>query len=324
VDDASPRDDQFEALFAEALELQDEREKAEDQGQLGAMIAQNYSKATSPQNLEDELSDEDAALALPDLPDEPEEPAAASTALAGIDPGLVGRLESELEMLKQQKKTLHQQMAQRADRFESAEARIVQLERQLTTTSRQAQGVARDFANFRDRTERDREQQKISAAEGLLKSFLTVYDNLTRALDHAVDKDGPLGQGVAMTLHQFLATLESSGATVVSSDRGKPFDPTYHEAMQQSYSDEFPEGTITEVLLGGFMLGERLLRPAMVNVSQGPDPATAPVSKKKRATKKKKAQASGKVQSAKSKRSTSKPKKTTKKARKPKTKKKNS
>ncbi len=331
VDDSSPRDDQFEALFAEALELQVERQRADDQDELEAMIAENFSTATPPGDPSENLSDEDAALALPDLPDdEPEEPAASPAASPGIDPELFGRLESELEMLKQQKKTLHQQMAQRAGRFESAEAHIVQLERQLATAARQAQGVASDFANFRDRTEREREQQKTSAAEGLLKSFLAVYDNLTRALDHAEDKDGPLGQGVAMTLSQFLATLESSGVTVVSSEVGKPFDPTYHEAMQQAYSAKFPEGTITEILLGGFMLGERLLRPAMVNVSQGPDPALAAVPKKKGTAAKKKARSSGKAQSAKSKGSASgtgkakKTKRTKKKNHKPKTNKKNS
>lgn len=323
VDDSSPRDDQFEALFAEALELQVERKRTDDQGEIETMLAKNFSAAT-PSGSPIDLSDEDDALALPDLPDADLEESDPSP---GIDPALVEFLESELEMLKQQKKTLHQQMAQRAGRFESAEARIVQLERQHATTTRQAQSVAHDFANFRDRTERERRQQKVSAAEGLLKSFLAVYDNLSRALEHAEDKDGPLGLGVAMTLSQFLATLQSSGATVVSGDVGDPFDPAYHEAMQQAYSDEFPAGTITGVLLGGFMLGERLLRPAMVNVSQGPDPARHAVLKKKGAATKKKARSRGNAKSAQSKggaSGASETKKTKKKAPKPKTNKKNS
>lgn len=307
-------DGALEALFAEALELQHERKKADDKEGLGAMIAENYGREAGEDSRSEDLSDADEDLALPDLPDEdPEE------ASAGIDPALVERLESELEMLKQQKKILHQQMAQRAGRFESAEQRIIQLEQELVGASRQHQGVTRDFENFRARTEREREQQKATATQRLLKSFLSVYDNLTRALQHAEHKDGPLGQGVGMTLNQFLAILERNGATVVAAEVGAPFDPTYHEAMQQTYSEELPEGTIAGVLLVGFMQGDRLLRPAMVNVSQGPDPANKSVRKKGASTKKQTAKskkskkATAKKKSAPAKKKTKKAKKTNKK-----------
>jgi len=289
-------DGALEALFAEALELQHERKKSDDKEGLEAMIAENYGSQSGEGSPGEDLSDADEGLALPDLPEDESEEAPA-----GIDPAVVERLESELEILKQQKKTLHEQMAQRAGRFENAEQRIVQLEQQLVATTRQGQGITRDFENFRARTERERGQQKATATSRLLKSFLTVYDNLTRALEHAENKDGPLGQGVDMTLNQFLAILERNGATVVSAEVGAPFDPTYHEAMQQTYSEELPEGTIAGVLLVGFMLGDRLLRPAMVNVSQGPDPANKSVRKKGTSAKK---------QVAKSKRTTAKKKST--------------
>jgi molecular chaperone GrpE len=270
------------------------------------MIAENYGRDPGEDSPGEDLSDDDEGLALPDLPeDEPEE------APAGIDPAIVERLESELEMLKQQKKTLHQQMAQRADRFESAEQRTVQLEQQLVATTRRGEGVSRDFELFRARTEREREQQKATAASRLLKSFLTVYDNLTRALAHAEHKGGPLGQGVRMTLDQFLAILEHNGATVVSSEVGAPFDPTYHEAVQQTYSEELPEGTIAGVLLVGFMLGDRLLRPATVTVSQGPDPANKSVRKKEAPAKKQGAKSKKSKRATAKKKSTAAKKKTT-------------
>jgi molecular chaperone GrpE len=306
-EDAPALDGALEALFSEALELQHERKKAEDKEGLEAMIAENYGREPGEASPGEDLSDADEGLALPDLPEDEREETPA-----GIDPATVERLESELEMLKQQKKTLHQQMAQRAGRFENAEQRIVQLEQQLVATNRRGQGVTRDFELFRTRTEREREQQKTMATSRLLKSFLTVYDNLTRALEHAEHTDGPLGQGVDMTLKQFLAILEHNGATVVSSEIGAPFDPTYHEAMQQTYSEELPEGTIAGVLLVGFMLGDRLLRAATVTVSQGPDPANKSVRKKGASAKKQVAK------SKKSKRTTAKKKST---AAKPKTKK---
>jgi len=294
-EEAAPKGGALEALFAEAIELQDERKKASDKDELGAMIAENYEDGDPNET----LSDDDEGLALPDLPDNDIDEALATS--TGVDPAIVERLEAELEMLKQQKKILHQQMAQRDGRYESAENRINQLEQQLVMATRQNQGVARDFENFRTRTERERNQQKMLAAEQLLKGFLTVYDNLARALEYAENKEGPLGQGVAMTLDQFLATLERSGAQAVPCEIGSPFDPSYHEAMQQTYSDEIPEGALISVLQSGFMLGDRLLRAAMVNVSQGPDPANKPVAKKKKASSKKKTKASKKTRVAKSK-----------------------
>jgi len=291
-DEASPVDGALEALFAEALELQDERKKAEQKDDLDAMISENYGDTAE----EEAFSDDDPDLALPDLPDDDLEESSAGA--AGVDPEIVERLESEIEMLKQQKKHLHEQMAQRASRFESAENRLNQLEQQLVIAARQNQSLARDFENFRGRTEREKEQQKMLAAEKLLRAFLAVYDNLDRALEHAETKDGPLGEGVAMTLNQFLATLEASGATLAPCEVGMPFDPTYHEAMQQEHSDEVPEGSVLTVLQSGFLLGDRLLRATMVCVSQGPEPGKKPAKKRKKRSPARKAKASAQKKKA--------------------------
>ena len=267
VESSGPElDGALEALFAEALELQDQRKKADDRESLDALIAEQYG---GDEEQHDIFDDEDPDLALPDLPEDD------LVDTVGIDPEVVERLEAELTMLKQQKRTLHEQMAQRSARFESNEARIVQLEQQLVASSRQAKAVARDFENYRARQERDRATQKLAATEKLLKSFLGVYDNLSRALEHAEDRDSPLGQGVEMTLGQFLATLRSGGAEQVVCERGTPFDPAFHEAMAQVHDDEVPAGGVVDVMQTGFQLGERLLRAAMVSVSQGPAPTAA-------------------------------------------------
>jgi len=275
-------DDALKALFVEALELQDQRKKSDDKEDLDALIAENFGSSDEPEH----FSDEDPDLALPDLPDDE-----MNLGGTGVDPEVVERLESEIEILKQQKKTLHEQMAQRADRYESAEARVNQLEQQLVGAARQGQSLARDFENFRTRTDREKETQKKLAAEKVLRGFLTVYDNLSRALDHAENRDGPLGQGVAMTLDQFLSTLRGSGASLAPAEIGTPFDPTYQEAMQQVFSDDIPEGSIVHVLQEGFLLGDRLLRAAMVCVSQGPEPGKTGAKKKSAPAKKPKAPA---------------------------------
>ena len=270
-------DGALEALFAEALELQDQRKKVDTEGSLEALISEQYG---SDGDHHDIFDDEDPDLALPDLPEDD------LVETVGIDPEVVERLEAELTMLKQQKRTLHEQMAQRSARFESNEARIVQLEQQLVASSRQAKAVARDFENYRARQERDRATQKLAATEKLLKSFLGVYDNLSRALEHAEDRNSPLGQGVDMTLGQFLATLRSGGAEQVVCERGTPFDPVFHEAMAQVHDDEVPAGGVVDVMQTGFQLGERLLRAAMVSVSQGPSPTGAGSAASEQATEK--------------------------------------
>jgi molecular chaperone GrpE len=151
------------------------------------------------------------------------------------------------------------------------------LNAQLVAANRRGAAISREFETFRRRAERDREDHKKYAAEKVLKQFLGVFDNLERALGHAGDeKGGPLGQGVSMTLHQFASTLSQSGVVRVESSVGEKFDPVYHEAMGQTFSDTVPTGAIVEEMQAGFTLHDRLLRAAMVTVSRGPEAGPSP------------------------------------------------
>ncbi len=154
--------------------------------------------------------------------------------------------------------------------------RVEVLEQQVVAASRQSAGIGREFEAFRRRAERERQDLKKFAAEKVLKEFLVVFDNLRRALEHAGDdRDGPLGEGVEMTLGQFQSALRRCGAEEVASDPGTPFDPQWHEAVGQEFSDEIAEGQILHSMLTGFTLNERLLRAAMVTVSRGPQSSAA-------------------------------------------------
>jgi molecular chaperone GrpE len=151
------------------------------------------------------------------------------------------------------------------------------LNAQLVAANRRGAAISREFETFRRRAERDREDHKKYAAEKVLKQFLGVFDNLERALGHAGDeKDGPLGQGVSMTLHQFASTLSHNGVVRVESTVGEKFDPVHHEAMGQTFSDTIPTGAIVEEMQAGFTLHDRLLRAAMVTVSRGPEAGPPP------------------------------------------------
>lgn len=133
-----------------------------------------------------------------------------------------------------------------------------------------------DLENYRKRTQREKEELSRFANENLLREILPVLDNLERALDHArqgaADNSG-LVQGVEMTLSQFQRVLEKFGVTPITS-LGALFDPARHEALGQLESADQPPNTVVQELQKGYLLNDRLLRPAMVMVAKAP-PAAA-------------------------------------------------
>ncbi len=124
-----------------------------------------------------------------------------------------------------------------------------------------------DFMNYKRRTEQERKEFLLSANAELLRKVLPVLDDLERALEHAPE-DGQ-GQewleGTRLVAKKFRSTLESVGVKPVLS-LGMAFDPTVHEAVHQ---DRGPEGTVIGEFQKGYMLHDKLLRPARVIVGNG-------------------------------------------------------
>ncbi len=132
---------------------------------------------------------------------------------------------------------------------------------------------AADAENFRKRAAREREEQQRFAIERLLKELVPVLDNFDRALDHAsqgTDLEA-FAQGVSMTRKLFEETLARFGVKAFTSV-GEAFDPHLHEAMEQIESDEHEVNRVAREMLRGYLLHERLIRPALVSVSKGPGP----------------------------------------------------
>ena len=127
--------------------------------------------------------------------------------------------------------------------------------------------LAAEFENFKRRALRERQDLLNYANENLVKELLPMVDNLERALEHARNQEGDgaekLLEGVELTYRSLIQTLESYGVSVVEAE-GKPFDPQYHEAIRQVPSDEHHPGTVIEVFQRGYLLRDRLLRPAQV------------------------------------------------------------
>jgi molecular chaperone GrpE len=126
-----------------------------------------------------------------------------------------------------------------------------------------------DLENYRKRTQREKEELIKYGNETLLMEILPAVDNMERALEHLnPDNNDQVIIGVRMTLDMLASALKKFGVTAVAAEKGGEFDSALHQAMGQVAS-ELPANSIAEVFQKGYLLNERLLRPAMVMVSKG-------------------------------------------------------
>ena len=128
-----------------------------------------------------------------------------------------------------------------------------------------------DLENYRKRTQREKEELIKYGNETLLMEILPAVDNMERALDHLdPDNNDQVVVGIRMTLDMLVSALKKFGVTAVPAEKGGAFDSALHQAMGHVASD-LPANSIAEVFQKGYLLNERLLRPAMVMVSKGND-----------------------------------------------------
>lgn len=126
-----------------------------------------------------------------------------------------------------------------------------------------------EFDNYKKRSERELAEFRKFANERLIKELLPVMDNLERAMESSTDDNVNSGliQGVEMTLKEIYKVLEKFNLKLLESE-GKTFDPNFHQAVLQQETDDFPENTVIKVMQKGYILYDRLIRPAMVVVSK--------------------------------------------------------
>jgi len=131
-----------------------------------------------------------------------------------------------------------------------------------------------DAENARKRSERDRKEAENYGGSKLARDLLPVYDNMKRALQAAADAEGAadaaLMEGVELTMRELVNTFKKHGIEPIAPEVGDKFNPQLHQAMFEAPVPGTKTGEIIQVAAEGFMLYDRLLRPAQVGVSSMP------------------------------------------------------
>lgn len=136
--------------------------------------------------------------------------------------------------------------------------------------------LAADMENLRKRTQREVTDAKSFAIAGFARDMLSVTDNLRRAIEAVTDEQRQnaepalknLLEGVELTEKSMLSTMERHGVKQLAPE-GEKFDPHFHQAMFEVPNPEVPSGQVVQVVQDGYVIGERVLRPAMVGVAKG-------------------------------------------------------
>lgn len=125
--------------------------------------------------------------------------------------------------------------------------------------------ICAEYDNFRKRSQKEKDSLYGDVKAETLKKFLPVYDNLVRALAQSTE-DEAYRRGVEMIMNQFNVTMEKLGVTEIEC-LGKKFDPVFHNAVMHVEDEEKGENEIVEVFQKGFMMGDKVIRFAMVKVA---------------------------------------------------------
>lgn len=152
------------------------------------------------------------------------------------------------------------------------------LSAQIEDLKSQYARLAADFDNFRKRTQKEKQELDLQVKCNTLRELLPVVDNFERAKEQIKPQDD--GE---MTIHkaylsvykQMVECLKRTGVSAMY-PKGEEFDPNLHEAVMREQTEEYPEGTVMDEFRRGYLLGDRVLRHAMVKVAAAPEPAATP------------------------------------------------
>jgi molecular chaperone GrpE len=167
-------------------------------------------------------------------------------------------------------KTVEPESAKAEDPIKSIEEKLAAAQAEATENRDRMLRMAAELDNYKKRTTRELDDLKKYATENLLRQLLTVVDNLERAIASASSNsqnEQSVVDGVSLTLAEIMKILEKYNVSAIEA-LGKPFDPVYHQAMCQEERPDQQPNTVVQEFQKGYLIYDRLLRPAMVVVSK--------------------------------------------------------
>lgn len=138
--------------------------------------------------------------------------------------------------------------------------------KQLESVKDQFVRLTAEYDNYRKRTAKEKDSLYQDAKADTIREFLAVYDNLERAVSTEGDEDSPHKKGLEMIFHQYQEILKKLGVTEIEA-QGAPFDPEKHNAVMHIDDENFGENVVSQVFQAGFMLGDKVIRHAIVQVA---------------------------------------------------------
>lgn len=161
-----------------------------------------------------------------------------------------------------------------ANPLEALAAENARQEEEIKELKDQILRTAAEMENLRRRTQKDVADARDFSISKFARDMLSVADNLRRALEHVPEEEKEnaglktLAEGVEMTERELLSALEKNGVSKID-PVGEKFDPNFHQAMFEVPNPEVPNNTVAQVVQVGYVIGSRVLRPAMVGVAKG-------------------------------------------------------
>ena len=155
---------------------------------------------------------------------------------------------------------------QRSAEIEALKRQVEEAEAKLAENVQGWQRSMADFQNYKKRIERDNEMNYASMKGDILKKVLPALDDLERALQNRPAEDA-WANGIELITRKLQNILISEGLKRIEAE-GLPFDPKFHEAISHEHNEDFESGQVIAVVQNGYMLGERVIRPALVRVAQ--------------------------------------------------------
>jgi molecular chaperone GrpE len=155
------------------------------------------------------------------------------------------------------------------NQLKEMQAKIEAKEQEAKETYDRLLRVSADFENYKKRSAREIEEFRKYANQTLLKEMLSVVDSLELAINssnHRKKTDKNLIEGLNLTLNEILRVFEKFDVRPIAA-QGQTFDPAFHEAVMREETDDFPENTVVSEFQKGYLIHDRLLRPAMVVVA---------------------------------------------------------